>query len=84
VIRSPKDLREDRTGFCRGISSIFGTTGTSIFGGGGGAGGGGLNGDDPGGIMTWAKAKLPAATAGTITPINRRIWSSFRVMTDMS
>jgi hypothetical protein len=34
--------------------------------------------------MTWAKTTLPEASAGTITPSNRRIWSSFRVITDMS
>jgi hypothetical protein len=82
VIRSLKEPREDRACGCRGISSIFGTTGTSIFGDGGGAGGGGLKGDDPGGIIICAQATSPA-NAVTTVQTNRAV-INFRAMTDMS
>jgi hypothetical protein len=82
VIRSLKEPREDLTRGCRGISSILGTTGTSIFGDGGGAGGGGLNGDEPGGIIICAQATSPA-NAVTTVQTNRAV-INFRVMTSMS
>jgi hypothetical protein len=67
---------------CRGISSILGTTGTSIFGGGSGGGSGAIRADDPGGIV-WAQATLPAARAGTIAKTNITA-IKLRFMPDMS
>jgi hypothetical protein len=85
VIRSLKEpCDEGRASGCRGNSSNLGTTGISIFGDGGGAGGGGLRGDDPGGIITWAKAMSPAPSAGRTAQTTNRTMINFRVMTDMS
>jgi hypothetical protein len=84
-MRSLKEPRDgDEVARCRGISSILGTTGTSIFGGGGGAGGGGLSGDDPGGIMVWAEAMLPLKNTVAKAHTSRMAMDRWAIITDMS
>jgi hypothetical protein len=82
-LNEPRDA--GRASGSRGISSILGTTGTSILGGGGGGGsgiGGALSGDAPG-IIICAKVALRPPRVETIAQTNRTI-ISFWVMTDMS
>ena len=64
-MRSLKEGRRDGAVLWRVGTSIFGTTGASIFGGGSGGGGGGLSSVPPGGMIC-ADATFPAAsTAAT-------------------
>jgi hypothetical protein len=68
--------------FARGGASIFGTTGTSIFGGGGGAGGGGLDGAMFG-PSNCAAANGPTVSTGN-TSAPHRIAVERRVIADTS